>query len=74
MSLPHNCECRICGAAMTPFLGSYQPIQWAAGHCGKCGAPYTVDLVSATPQVGPPKFVPSCRCWNVGESREEPRE
>ena len=42
MSMPHTCTCRICGDSMGPFVAA--PIQWAAGHCGKCGAPYTVDL------------------------------
>lgn len=46
------------------------PWQWwsvpmpsvAAGHCGKCGAPYTMDMTAG---IGPPKFIPSCKCWNL---------
>lgn len=59
MSMPHECECRTCGHTMAPFF--YPPVPVAAGHCGKCGAPYTVENLV----VGPTKFIPSCKCWNL---------
>jgi hypothetical protein len=44
----------------------FQPVPLppiAAGHCGKCGAPYTVDMLAGA--IGPPRFITSCKCWNV---------
>jgi hypothetical protein len=38
-----------------------------AGHCGKCGAPYCVDMTSVHHEKLP-KFIPSCKCWNVGDT------
>lgn len=35
----------------------------AAGHCGKCGAPYTIDYNHMGTDT---KFNATCRCWNVG--------
>ena len=37
-----------------------------AGHCGKCGAPYTVPTIWHG--ITPPPMTPSCRCWNSGET------
>ena len=34
----------------------YTPVV-AAGHCGKCGAPYTVDFNGS--------YKPLCVCWNL---------
>lgn len=62
--------CQTCGryhGAWCP--GPYIPVPFAApsmvaGHCGKCGAPYTQDLTVGS-LGAQPKFTPSCKCWNV---------
>jgi hypothetical protein len=56
---PENCSA--CCSKQPYFLWSAQHPS-VAGHCGKCGAPYTADLLAGT---GPPKFIPTCACWNV---------
>jgi hypothetical protein len=33
-----------------------------AGHCSKCGAPYTVPTIWHG--TTPPPMTPSCHCWN----------
>ena len=38
-------------------------MQTAAGHCGKCGAPYYVPTVWHS--ILPPTPTPSCCCWNT---------
>ena len=67
----HNPNCEGTHFAPSPgYAPPPQPAAWwpsIAGHCGKCGAPYTVDLV--TSGFGPPKFHLTCVCWNV--SRED---
>lgn len=37
-----------------------------AGHCGKCGAPYTSPLVWHG--ITPPPMTPTCACWNIGQT------
>ena len=37
--------------------------QGAAGHCGKCGAPYFYE------GVGSLKPTPTCQCWNLPQTR-----
>jgi hypothetical protein len=34
-----------------------------AGHCGKCGAPYS--LPDVWHGINPPTPTPSCVCWNL---------
>lgn len=45
---------------LTYYASPLPPL--AAGHCGKCGAPYTSTVGSA---FEPLKFNPSCKCWNL---------
>lgn len=40
----------------------YVPMGGVAGHCGKCGAPYTCEQVPGGTGV---QYVPLCKCWNV---------
>lgn len=45
-----------------PYQLVYNVPGAAAGHCGKCGAPYTQDFNHMDTS---PRFVASCKCWNV---------
>ena len=37
-----------------------------AGHCGKCGAPYTAPGIWHG--IIPPPMTPSCACWNIPQT------
>ncbi len=37
-----------------------------AGHCGKCGAPYTTPTIWHG--ITPPPMAPSCMCWNTPQT------
>lgn len=56
-----HCNCRH-GTSCCPNWGQYVAPLAAAGHCGKCGAPYTTDASAA---FAPTKFTPTCKCWNI---------
>jgi hypothetical protein len=40
----------------------------SAGHCGYCGAPFTYPNGGIHWGVIPPKPIPTCDCWNTGET------
>jgi hypothetical protein len=52
-------RCKICNPRTSTVAISPGMV---AGHCGKCGAPYTYDPPFGTTQS---KFTPSCKCWNT---------
>ena len=53
----HGIDVDYCGICRPP-----SPVPLAAGHCGKCGAPYTAVFGGA---FEPLKFNPTCKCWNL---------
>lgn len=59
-----NGNCRRYGSCNGPVqtVTTYSLPAWnVAGHCGKCGAPYTFNPIAGSTAA---EFEPSCRCWN----------
>jgi hypothetical protein len=46
-----------------PVQPAYYTFSNVAGHCGKCGAPYTYNPIDGSTAA---EYEPTCRCWNRG--------